>query len=153
MRARSITLLFLALAQGCATGRIAATPSPATLEQQVFAAERAFASTMADRDHAAFARMLSDEAVFFTGPAALRGREAVAAHWKRFYEGERAPFSWDPDTVQVLESGTLALSTGPVRDPAGRIVGRFNSIWRQESPGVWRVVFDKGQPVCPPPAR
>ena len=153
MRIRSITLLVVALAQGCATARPATTASPATLEQQVFTAERAFARSMADRDHAAFTRMLSDEAVFFTGPGALRGRDTVAAHWKRFYEGERAPFSWAPDTVQVLESGTLALSTGPVRDPAGRIVGRFNSIWRQESPGVWRVVFDKGQPVCPPPGR
>ncbi|HEU5208358.1 MAG TPA: nuclear transport factor 2 family protein [Longimicrobiales bacterium] len=153
MRPRFIPLLLLALAQGCAPTRPATTASPATLEQQVFTAERAFARTMADRDHAAFTRMLSDEAVFFTGPAALRGREAVAAHWKRFYEGERAPFAWEPDTVQVLESGTLALSTGPVRDPAGTIVGRFNSIWRRESPGVWRVVFDKGQPVCPPPSR
>jgi len=24
----------------------------------------------------------------------------------------------------------------------------FSSIWRQESPGVWRIVFDKGNPEC-----
>lgn len=153
MRTLSITMLFLALAQGCATARPSTIASTATLEQQVVAAEEAFARTMADRNHEAFARMLSDEAVFFTGPTPLRGREAVAAYWKQYYVGPNAPFSWEPDTVQVLESGTLALSTGPVRDPAGRVVGRFNSIWRQESPGVWRVVFDKGEPVCPPPGR
>ena len=45
--------------------------------------------------------------------------------------------------------GTLALSTGPVRNPAGQPIARFNSIWRQEAPGVWRIVFDKGQPYEP----
>jgi ketosteroid isomerase-like protein len=53
--------------------------------------------------------------------------------------------------VQVLESGTLALSTGPVRDPKGKLVGRFSSIWRREAPGVWRIIFDHGSDVCEPP--
>jgi ketosteroid isomerase-like protein len=25
--------------------------------------------------------------------------------------------------------------------------GRFNSVWRQEAQGLWRVVFDKGSPL------
>lgn len=121
----------------------------ASLRQQVMAAERAFAKTMADRDHAAFAVLLSDEAIFFNGEEPIRGKAAVAAAWKPFYDGPDAPFSWDPDRVEVIDSGTLALSTGPVRDPSGTIVGRFNSIWRREPSGEWRVVFDKGSPVCP----
>jgi hypothetical protein len=51
----------------------------------------------------------------------------------------------------VLESGTLALSTGPVVDTSGEVVGRFNSIWRLEAPGVWKIVFDKGGPPSPGP--
>jgi len=104
---------------------------------------------MARRDHAAFVTFLSEEAVFFTNrdDQPLRGRKAVADRWKRFFEGPDAPFSWEPTTVEVLDSGTLALSTGPVKDPKGEIVARFNSIWRLES-GQWRVVFDKGCPVC-----
>jgi len=43
-------------------------------------------------------------------------------------------------------SVTLALSTGLVRDPSGKTVARFNSIWRLEAPNRWRVVFDKGSP-------
>ncbi len=50
----------------------------------------------------------------------------------------------------MLGDGTLALSTGPVRDAAGRTIARFNSIWRLEAPGVWRIVFDKGQPPNAP---
>jgi ketosteroid isomerase-like protein len=50
--------------------------------------------------------------------------------------------------VQVLESGALALSTGPVRDSQGKLIATFTSIWQREAPGQWRIVFDKGADVC-----
>jgi len=143
-RHRIIALLSVALAACAQLDR----PDAKALQHRVFAVERAFAKTMADRDHAAFARFVSEEAVFFSGPEPLHGRQAVAEHWKRFYEKPQAPFSWEPDRVEVIASGTLAISTGVVRDPNGKPIGRFNSIWRQEEPGVWRVLFDKGEPVC-----
>ena len=118
-------------------------------QQEVFAAERAFAKTMADRDLEAFGRHLSDEAIFFGSKDVHRGRSEVIAAWSAFFEGEQAPFSWEPDRVEVLSSGDLALSTGLVRDPAGKVVARFNSVWRREAPGSWRVVFDKGSPPEP----
>lgn len=51
---------------------------------------------------------------------------------------------WHPDVVEVLDSGELALSSGPVRLASGAEAGRFNSIWRKDADGQWRVVFDKG---------
>ena len=48
---------------------------------------------------------------------------------------------------------TLALSTGPVRDAYGREFATFTSIWRLEAPGVWRIVFDKGDDTCDCPRR
>ena len=134
----------------CTAGAVNSAPETAELQRQVFDAERAFARAMADRDAAAFALRLSEQAVFFGGGQVLRGKAAVAAGWKAYFDGPAAPFSWDPDQVEVLADGQLALSTGPVRNPAGQVVARFNSIWRQEAPGVWRVVFDKGQPPDPP---
>ena len=119
-----------------------------SVQDQVADAERAFAKTMADRDLQAFKEFLSEEAIFFGGAAPLRGAEQVAEGWAPYFVDEAAPFSWEPDQVEVLDSGVLALSTGPVRNPAGKVVGRFNSIWRLEAPDVWRVVFDKGSPVC-----
>jgi len=131
---------------GCST---MTTPTSSTdLQRQVADTERAFAQTMADRNHAAFASFLSDEAVFFTSTKALRGKREVADFWKRFYEGPAAPFSWQPETVEVLDSGSLALSSGPVRDPQGKIFATFTSIWRLEAPGTWRIIFDKGNEVC-----
>ena len=106
----------------------AAAASPADLQKEVADTERAFAKTMADRDHAAFASFLSPDAVFFSRASVLHGKEEVAAAWKRFYDGAAAPFSWEPDQVEVLASGDLALSTGPVHDPQGKLIGRFNSI-------------------------
>jgi ketosteroid isomerase-like protein len=110
--------------------------------------ERAFAKTMADRNHAAFVSFLSDEAIFMGQDGTLRGRQAVGDGWKRFYEGAAPPFSWEPDRVEVLDSGTLGLSSGPVRDAQGRRVGTFNSVWRREAGGNWKIVFDKGCPPC-----
>ncbi|HET9481045.1 MAG TPA: DUF4440 domain-containing protein [Candidatus Polarisedimenticolia bacterium] len=115
---------------------------------RVRAAEISFAKTMADRNHGAFVSHIADEAVFFGGATVLRGRAAFGEGWKRFFEGAEAPFSWEPEKVEVLDSGTLALSTGPVRDPKGTRVGTFNSIWRKEPDGSWKIVFDNGCPPC-----
>ena len=131
---------------GCAvTSR---QPNHANLHQQVVDTERRFAKTMADRDHAAFTAFLSEEAIFFSGPNPLRGKQQVAEWWRRYYEKPAPPFSWEPEQVEVLDSGTLALSSGPVHDSKGKLIGRFTSIWRLEAPGAWRIVFDKGNEVC-----
>ena len=52
------------------------------------------------------------------------------------------------ETVEVLDSGTLALSSGPVRDPSGKRTGTFNSVWRREADGKWKIVLDNGCPAC-----
>lgn len=120
----------------------------ADLARQVFVAESSFAHTMAARDVRAFASYIAEDAVFFSRLGTMRGKAAVRGGWEQFFVSREAPFTWSPETVEVLESGTLAHSSGPVRDPAGRVVGTFNSVWRLEPDGVWRVVFDKGCPVC-----
>jgi ketosteroid isomerase-like protein len=120
------------------------------VREQVIATERAFAKTMADRDQPRFSQFISQEAVFFSGEQPLRGKSTITAKWSRYFTAPQAPFSWEPEKVEVLESGTLALSSGPVRDPAGKLIGTFTSIWRLEAPHTWRIVFDKGNDVCNP---
>jgi ketosteroid isomerase-like protein len=114
------------------------------IQRQVADTERAFARTMAARDHVAFMTFLSDEAVFLSGGTALRGKQQVALGWKNLYERPEVPFSWEPEHIEVLDSGTLALSTGPIYDPGGALIATFTSIWRLEAPGTWRIVFDIG---------
>lgn len=147
MRAIAInSLVACCLLAGCAAPRPMVSRDEA--RRQVMAAERAFAKTMADRDLAAFASFVSRDTVFFSGPTPLHGRDAVVEFWARFYKNPKAPFSWEPEEVEVLDSGDLALSSGPVRNAEGKVMSRFSSIWRLEAPGQWRVIFDKGSPVC-----
>jgi len=131
----------------CGSGIRAADRDPATAVRET---ERAFAKTMADRNLQAFSGYVAQEGIFFGRRGPLRGRAAVVESWKRFFEGKGAPFSWEPEMVEVLGSGSLALSSGPVHDPEGKQIGTFSTIWRLESDGRWRVVFDKGCPVCEP---
>lgn len=116
---------------------------------EVLAAERAFARSMAERDFAAFGRLVAEDTLFFAGRDVLRGKAAVLEGWKGFFDGPVAPFSWEPDQVEVLASGQLALSTGPVRNPKGEPIARFNSIWQRQPDGRWLVIFDKGSPPDP----
>ena len=136
-----------------ASGAALAQPDLEALKRQVADTERAFARSMAERDAAAFARHLSAQAVFFGGARVLHGKSEVAAAWQRYFVDKEAPFSWEPDQVEVLADGTLAHSSGPVRDPAGKPIARFNSVWRLEAPNTWRIVFDKGEPWQEPAAK
>ncbi|WP_020652108.1 YybH family protein [Massilia niastensis] len=143
---RSISLLAACLVLVAAAGN--ARVSPEDLKKQVADSERAFAATMKARDFDGFTRFLADEAIFMSGEGALRGKRAVSQAWRKYYDKPEAPFSWEPEEVEVLESGTLAYSGGPVYDQKGRKIGRFNSIWRLEAPGRWKVVFDRGSDFC-----
>ena len=88
---------------------------------EVTATETAFATTMADRDLAAFRRFLAPDTIWLNGKTPLHGPDAVVAAWAKFYEGVKAPFAWAPDLVIVLPSGDLAQSNGPgaMRPTAG----------------------------------
>lgn len=143
--------LFLQIAASIAILSLApvrAQRGTADLAGEVRAAETAFATSMADRNVAAFSALVADEAVFFGGKGVLRGKTAVVADWMRFFDRPAAPFSWSAAEVEVLASGTLGYTSGPVYDPQGRRIGTFNSVWQRQGDGSWRVVFDKGCPPC-----
>jgi len=151
----NLTAAFLIVALGLPGAAVLAAEEPdnAELAAELRATEEAFAKTMADRDHEAFVSFLAEEAVFFGRRGEIRGREAVATAWKPLYDGPDAPFSWQPETTTVLDSGTLGLTSGPVFDPEGKRIGTFNSVWRRQPDGAWKVVFDRGCPDCEcPPA-
>lgn len=123
------------------------------LREQVRKTEMAFAKTLADRNPAAFAAFLSKETIFMSSGRVSRGPRQVADRWEPYFAGPQAPFSWEPEEVQVLDSGTLAMTSGPVRDPSGKRIGTFNSVWRREGKGQWKIVLDNGCPACDCAAR
>jgi len=145
MKRRAAALLVVAAAAGHSPA--VAQPDLDALQREVWATELSFARSMAERDFAAFGRHVSEHALFWSGSKVLRGKTAVLDAWKHFYEGAQAPFSWQPDEVVVLGDGTLAQSTGPVRDATGKTIARFRSVWRREADGRWLIVLDRGDAV------
>jgi len=137
--------LLVTLLMACAAPAFA--EDLATLTEQVRATEVAFAKTLADRDVKAFRAMIAPDVIWLADQP-LRGPDQVLTRWQKFFDAPQAPFSWTPELVEVQQGGKLALSTGPVVDPAGKRIGTYTSIWRRESTGEWKIIFDRGCPVC-----
>jgi ketosteroid isomerase-like protein len=139
------TLMFLLLC--AASGHAAWSVDRADLVDQVRATEVAFAKTLVDRDVKAFRAMIAPD-VIWLADIPLRGPDQVLTRWQKYFDAPQPPFSWSPEIVEVQEGGRLALSTGPVINAAGKRVGTYTSIWRRESSGEWKIIFDRGCPAC-----
>jgi ketosteroid isomerase-like protein len=132
----------------------AATADPAA---DVRCREIGFSHSVEQQDVAAF-RSHIDADARFVGAGVLRGVDSIAGGWSVFFTADGPTIKWRPQIVEVLENGTLALSRGPyrmlARDADGKDVeqwGTFNSIWRLNDDGQWRVVFDAGSPAANEP--
>lgn len=148
MRRVSVAVILILAAVAATMVFADQTPPTAKLQDELRATESAFAKTMADRDRAAFATFIADEAIFFGRNGEIRGKKAVTEAWASYFDGKEAPFSWKPETVTVLDSGTLGLSTGPVFGSDGKQSATFSSIWRRKADGKWEIIFDKGCQYC-----
>lgn len=142
-----LSILMLVLAACSLSSRAEANLE--AIKKEVWNTEVAFAKTMADRDQKAFAEFLAEDAVFMGGKRVNRGKQAIIKAWANQFKKEQPPFAWKPERVEVLNDGTLALSTGPVWDDLGSFQ-TYTSIWRKQTNGKWKVVFDKGDRYCPP---
>lgn len=132
---------------------LATATANADLEQDIRCREIGFSKSVEQRDLAAF-RSHIDADARFVGSGVLKGVDSIAEGWAVFFEATGPTIKWRPQIVEVLEDGALALSRGPYRvvsiDAEGNAVenwGTFNSIWRLNEDGVWRVVFDAGSPA------
>lgn len=114
---------------------------------EVTATEKAFAAAFAARDVKAFRSFLAPDTIWM-GTEPLHGPDAVMAAWHGLLTAPQPPFSWSPDLVLVLPSGDLARTSGPVLNPDGKLVTRFQSSWRRKAAGGWEIVFDFGTDVC-----
>jgi ketosteroid isomerase-like protein len=136
---------------------LAATTALADLDREVHCREIGFSQSAEFRDIQAF-RSFIDADARFVANGVFRGVDAVAEAWAVFFTEPGPTIKWRPQIVEVLENETLALSRGPYRvvskDADGNIVeswGTFNSIWRVNDDGQWRVVFDAGNPAASAP--
>jgi len=140
-----------------ATTLLAAGSASADLADDVRCREIGFSKSVEQRDLSAF-RAFIDADARFVGSRVLRGVDSVAEGWAVFFTADGPSIKWRPQFVEVLADGKLALSRGPYRvvskNPDGNTVeswGTFNSTWRLNDDGQWRVVFDAGGPAAGEP--
>ena len=131
MRAITFTVILTLVA-------LTASADPA---DEVRAAETAFAKAFADRDQAKFFSMVADDATFI-GRTTQVGKSEVIKTWSNFFKDSTPPFSWGPEKVHVNAAGDLGISIGPVKDPQGKHVSNYSSIWQKQADGTWKVIFD-----------
>jgi len=135
----------------------AAGEASADAAQDVKCSEIGFSQAAEERDTERFATFINADARF-VGTSVTRGVEAIVADWAAFFEPGGPSIKWRPEFVEVLEDGRLALTRGPYRVTSlgedGTLTerwGTFNSVWRLDPDGRWRVVFDAGSPAGEPP--
>jgi ketosteroid isomerase-like protein len=112
--------------------------------------EIGFSQSIENKDIEAFKAFLDADARFISNRA-RRGVDEIAEGWSNFTREEGPSIRWRPIYVEVLDDGKLALSRG-VYEAASTAedgsetmsYGSFNSVWRLNDDGVWRVVFDAG---------
>jgi ketosteroid isomerase-like protein len=115
-------------------------------------------SLAAEKQDAEAFRSFIDADARFAGNSVLQGVDAIADAWTYFFRKDGPTIKWRPRIVEVLEDGKLALTRGPYRvvssDANGNRTeqwGTFNSVWRLNDDGTWRVVFDAGNEAATEP--
>jgi ketosteroid isomerase-like protein len=120
--------------------------------------EIGFSQSVETSDLERFTSFLDDDARF-VGSSVLRGPASITEAWSVFFREDGPKIRWRPQIVEVLEDGKLALTRGPYQliapGAGGEMVeqwGTFNSVWRMQPDGQWKVVFDAGSEAGQPPA-
>lgn len=133
---------------------LSASPSPASADaalDSLIATERAFAAlSVAKGMKEAFLTYLAEGSVVFQ-PGAVDGRKAWEAK-----PASAATLKWEAAFAAVSSEGDLGYTTGPweYRPPADTAgtpappesyrYGQFNTVWKREKKGGWRVIADIG---------
>ena len=124
------------------------TPEIPDYKAEILEAERAFAeSAQANGVPAAFLEFAGDSVAIKRGGKVLVGRQAVIDAYADF--SPTANLSWEPDFIDVSESGDMAYTYGKFQftdvDNAGAEImreGYFHTVWKRQNDGSWKYVYD-----------
>lgn len=134
---------------------LACAPTPVLdLEAEreaVLQADRDFAEAVAERGVEAWVSYFAEDGVMLTTTGEVRGHVAIRELMTPAFESPGFALSWTPAFAEVSEGGDLAYTFGTyertVTDAEGTLGttrGRYVTIWRKQTDGTWKVVFDMG---------
>ena len=115
-------------------------------------ADEAFCQATVDHDVARFRSLVSGEATFAGGtPGQTRGIEAIVKSWMPFLQPGGPTLTWKPTHAEVLAGAEVGDTVGTwerrVETADGQMSiahGQYMTVWRRQSDGKWKVVFDTG---------
>ena len=119
---------------------------------QIVKSDAAFAQSVAEKNRDKFLSFIADVTTFNGGTAnELHGRDAVMKAWGDFFAADGPTLSWTPIRGEVIGAGDIGYTTGRSvfrqKDANGKVTerrGQYVTIWRKQTDGSWKVVFDTG---------
>jgi ketosteroid isomerase-like protein len=129
-------------------------PDDTDLQDQLFAADRAFAQAVADSGAPAWnARLAPDVAKPGNGGLMfLRGLVPVTANDKAIFADASQLLTWEPTDAAAYADRVTGATLGRyavVRRSARRDTlarGRYLTLWRKQPDGRWKIILDTGWP-------
>ena len=145
------TVLCVLTFWSCNSGKEKNDISQQTWKDEILATEREFAKmAMDDGIPAAFLEYAAEDAVLMRNNNLIIGREALRESYsEQNAGGTKVSLSWSPDFVDVSLSGDLGYTYGKytytATDSVGHtnvVEGVFHTVWKRQSDGNWRFVWD-----------
>ena len=129
-----LAVLLLAFARPAA-----AQPAEAS---QVVAAERAFAADgLAMGLDTTFLKWSAEDAIMIAGGAPQRAHDLLDPH--AVFDPAAPSLVWWPNWAGIAKSGDLGFTTGGA-EVGNRRTGHYFTIWKRQSDGSWKWVYDGG---------
>ena len=121
--------------------------SIAQWKQEVMDTEKAFAKMVQEEGlHKAFVSYAAEDAVLKRNNKLIIGRKNIDT---RYENQSSKTLSWEPDFVDVSNSGDMAYTYGQYTyssiDSSGLVVedkGVFHTVWKRQADDTWKYVWD-----------
>lgn len=128
-------------------------------EQKVLDADRRFASETLARGGDGWADFFAEDAIMFPSSGKIAGQDSIRAFMTKVMTPDAPKLLWEPEHVEVAESGDLAYTIGRWQSVAdfegeGSVLaeGHYLTVWRKNAAGEWKVATDMGNQDQPAPA-
>ena len=145
LQIRSTLTLFAALT--IIAGAFAQSEKPMSAVDELLQTDIAWSKTTTTEEEDSY--WLSDAKLLAPHQPLAEGAEAVIATFDKLRGLPGYGLAWQPTTAEVAESGDLGYTIGSYElkfdDPDGKPVvdqGKYLTVWRKNTDGVWRVAVD-----------
>ncbi len=145
-------VLFLTL---LLSATLCAAQAPAALMQ----ADRDFARATAEKGLEGWMSFMADNAVLLRAQPVV-GKDAIRQTMAQGFSTPGLKLTWAPTSGQLFNGGDLGYTTGRYetrrQNANGDVMithGTYLTVWRKQTDGSWKVVWDGGSQDSPPSAK